>query len=76
MTTLLERLLEWLAALGSPVVMLSATLPSTRRQMLVNAYRRGLGQQATALPRDDYPRITWTAAGGVRSRTVAKHSSA
>ena len=27
MSTLLERLLEWLAALGSPVILLSATLP-------------------------------------------------
>ena len=31
MTGLLERLLEWLGALESPVVMLSATLPTGRR---------------------------------------------
>ncbi len=34
MTTLLERLLEWLAALGSSVVILSATLPRQRRAQL------------------------------------------
>ena len=37
MTTLLERLLEWLGALGSPVVLLSATLPRNRRQALLSA---------------------------------------
>ena len=45
MTTLLERLLEWLAALGSSVVLLSATLPRGRRQQLLDAYSRGLGTE-------------------------------
>ncbi|MEZ6043680.1 MAG: hypothetical protein R3C20_24545 [Planctomycetaceae bacterium] len=38
MTTLMERLLEWLASLGCPVVLLSATLPSERRKKLIGAY--------------------------------------
>ena len=42
MSTLLERLLEWLAALGSPVILLSATLPKNRRNALIEAYQRGL----------------------------------
>ena len=42
MSTLLERLLEWLAALGSPVILLSATLPAERRNKLIEAYQRGL----------------------------------
>jgi len=71
MTTLLERLLEWLAALGSPVVLLSATLPTVRRQALVNAYLSGLGRLPVAeLPNEAYPRITWTGVVGVRVRTV------
>ena len=41
MTGLLERLLEWLGALRSPVALLSATLPSERRQRLLAAYLRG-----------------------------------
>lgn len=41
MSTLLERLLEWLAALGSPVVLLSATLPRERSKSLLNAYLKG-----------------------------------
>lgn len=72
MSTLLERLLEWLAALGSPVVLLSATLPSARRKALVSAYLRGLGHDASALPapRETYPRITLAGSGGVTERHV------
>lgn len=65
MTTLLERLLEWLAALGSPVVLLSATLPKSRRRKLLQAYAKGLGKPDTAAQTTDeahYPLITWTAA--------------
>ena len=59
-TTLLERLLEWLAALGSSVVLLSATLPNNRRAVLMNAYRRGLRQEDLQPPEDaEYPRISW-----------------
>ncbi|MHB1356273.1 MAG: CRISPR-associated helicase Cas3' [Anaerolineae bacterium] len=38
MTAIVERLLTWLAALGTSVVLLSATLPKARRQSLVRAY--------------------------------------
>ena len=38
MTTLMERLLRWLAALGCPVVLLSATLPRDKRLKLLRAY--------------------------------------
>jgi len=38
MSTILERLLRWLAELGTPVALLSATLPSNRRTALVAAY--------------------------------------
>ena len=60
MTTLLERLLEWLAALGSPVVLLSATLPKSRRAALMNAYWKGLGQEGSPQNEGvDYPRLSW-----------------
>jgi CRISPR-associated endonuclease/helicase Cas3 len=73
MTGLLERLLEWLAALRSPVVLLSATLPTTRRRALVEAYRRGLDiapvpAEADA-PDTEYPRLTWLEDGRMRSRS-------
>lgn len=71
MTGLLERLLEWLGALGSPVVLLSATLPASRRVKLAEAYRRGCGDAdagaETAFAA--YPRITWLEAGSVRAES-------
>jgi CRISPR-associated endonuclease/helicase Cas3 len=56
MSVLLERLLEWLAELGAPVILLSATLPSGKRRELVRAYTGGAGDGVA----EDvaYPRIT------------------
>ena len=76
MSTLLERLLEWLAALGSSVVLLSATLPKARREALLAAYTRGSRKpEGVTLPRTEYPRVSWvSAASGSDSRTVAVSS--
>lgn len=41
MSEYLERALEWCAAHGVPVILLSATLPGNRRQELAEAYDRG-----------------------------------
>jgi CRISPR-associated endonuclease/helicase Cas3 len=57
--TLLERFLEWLALLGSPVIALSATLPSETRQRLVHAYAKGCGcKEELEIFVKDYPRLT------------------
>lgn len=45
MTTIIEQMLRWLSALGSSVILLSATLPKERRQALVRAY--GLDETPT-----------------------------
>ncbi|RME09950.1 MAG: CRISPR-associated helicase Cas3', partial [Bacteroidetes bacterium] len=38
MTTIIKRMLSWLAALGSSVILLSATLPQRRRQELIESF--------------------------------------
>src|SRR5581483_738891 len=62
MGTLLDLLLEWLAMLGSPVVLLSATLPSSRRRELLAAYARGLGVASPPESDTGYPRVSWVGA--------------
>jgi CRISPR-associated helicase Cas3/CRISPR-associated endonuclease Cas3-HD len=62
----LTRSLEWLAAYGVPVVLLSATLPWRQRQQLADAYRRGLGLDPVAISADaPYPALTTVSAAGV-----------
>ncbi len=66
MTTIIEQMLRWLSALGSSVILLSATLPKKRRQALVRAY--GLNEISSSHDsakcveencdnRIDYPRL-------------------
>src|SRR5690606_8403798 len=58
MSTLFERLLEWLSAIGTSVIILSATLPERTRRRLVAAYA---GEGLQALPDSSgYPRLTVT----------------
>lgn len=49
--TLLEHLLRWLLALGSSVVLLSATLPPTIRRKLAEVVNADLPEQEEAYPR-------------------------
>jgi CRISPR-associated endonuclease/helicase Cas3 len=53
MTTIIERLLAWLSALGASVIILSATLPQSRRERLARAYGVALSSADTSL--DHYP---------------------
>jgi CRISPR-associated endonuclease/helicase Cas3 len=72
MSTLLDRLLEWLAAAGSSVVLLSATLPAARRDELLQAYLRGLGTPgALSSAAAPYPRISWASTEARGSRSVS-----
>jgi CRISPR-associated endonuclease/helicase Cas3 len=75
MSALLERLLEWLAAIGSSAVILSATLPAARRDALLAAWRRGLGQRAgddaSLANSSPYPRVTWHAPDSTGSVSFA-----
>ena len=74
MTTILERLLHWLAALGASVVLLSATLPRARLERLLASYAAGRSLPDDAprqLPNVPYPRISWVDGRGVDARPVA-----
>ena len=67
MRKLLCRAVEWLAALGTPVVVMSATMPRKRMQELCEAYQAGCGKDRDTgdVLRDGYPSwAAWTAADG------------
>jgi CRISPR-associated endonuclease/helicase Cas3 len=67
----LVALLRFHAALGGSAVLLSATLPRVVRQMLVDAFRDGLGATRTELTRDEYPLTTLAAAKDVAETPCA-----
>ncbi|MFW6116671.1 MAG: CRISPR-associated helicase Cas3' [bacterium] len=69
MVTLLERLIQWLAALDCSVVLLSATLPTARKERLLQAYRQRSGQPISA-SEQSYPRISWVSANGHGCRHI------
>lgn len=56
----LKRLLSWLGAYRTPVILMSATLPPDQRDEFLHAYAQGRGhRQLIATSRtDDYPRIS------------------
>jgi CRISPR-associated endonuclease/helicase Cas3 len=67
MSTLIERLMEWLGALQCSVVMLSATLPVARRNALLRAWVEGAtGKPGTQIQVADqrYPRVSFAGASG------------
>ncbi|WP_341829627.1 CRISPR-associated helicase Cas3', partial (plasmid) [Synechococcus elongatus PCC 11802] len=72
---LIERLLEWLALLGSPVIALSATLPQQTRQNLLTAYAEGLGQSLDvgAIRPTNYPRLTQLVGTETKHYTFPAH---
>ncbi|MDX3186189.1 CRISPR-associated endonuclease Cas3'' [Streptomyces sp. ME02-7008A-1] len=74
MHQLLVRLLEWLGAMGAPVVLLSATLTGRSAGSLVDAYRRGAGfrEPSGVVPR--YP--GWLFASGVSGGVSAARGTA
>lgn len=68
MSRYLDRVLHWLGAYGTPVVMLSATLPSARRADLIAAYESGLGESRSPVPAEvGYPCVI---ASGAPPRSV------
>lgn len=80
MSTILKRTLQWLAALGAPVILLSATLPARRHAELAYAYLQGLlDKQAVApviAPDLPYPALSIYSAHTQRSCAVAAFRAA
>ncbi|MBN2002686.1 MAG: CRISPR-associated helicase Cas3' [Anaerolineae bacterium] len=66
MSTLFQRLLGWLHAVGASVVLLSATLPAQTRRDLLAAYA-GDGAE---IPPVTYPALTWATAGHVGAQSL------
>lgn len=63
----LEESLRWLGSYGVPVILLSATLPSEKREDMLEAYLRGRGESSTEikkkltkLDKNSYPLISYT----------------
>lgn len=67
MSTLLDRLLSWLRANNCSVVLLSATLPSSRRRQLIQAWGGALPE-----PKVSYPRLTWINERGTQSLSITE----
>lgn len=69
MSKILGRLLGWLRALGCTVVLLSATLPRSRRRELCAAWA------ADAAPQEEpYPRVTVVNAGAAQTLPVTSQA--
>ena len=66
-TGLIEALLRWLKALGSSVVLMSATLPRARRDALLQAW----GNSPQRIPEQPYPRMVLADDRGVVGESFA-----
>lgn len=75
MSRLFDRLLEFLGALGSPVVVLSATLPQHRTQEMLAAYTTGAKWSSSSPALASYPRISVVDDSRVVSTTVQAESN-
>jgi CRISPR-associated endonuclease/helicase Cas3 len=63
MVTIIERLLSWLAAMDTSVILLSATLPKARRKQLAKAY--GVSLNLSAEQDELYPSLLVLSKQGV-----------
>lgn len=79
MSAYLSTALRWLGKYGAPVILLSATLPASKRRELIDAYREGLdidyeapgdsATQADGVGESSYPRLTLATQSGEQTVT-------
>lgn len=72
---LVAELVTWLAALGSSVILMSATLPDAVRARLVAAYADGCGSEPPVLPALSYPRVIKVSGSTYQGREFAARKS-
>ena len=70
MNQYLERALQWLGAYHTPVILLSATLPSKRRMSLVRAYLNLKTSDEIFEKNIAYPLLTWTDDGKIMQKSL------
>lgn len=72
MNAYLDRALQWLSWYNVPVILLSATLPASRRAELVAAYQNNKKMAPAAWQTScGYPLLTWTDGAAVQKKTIA-----
>lgn len=70
MNQYLERALQWLGAYHTPVILLSATLPSQRRTSLICAYLQKNNSDDKFEKNESYPLLTWTDGGNIKQSPI------
>ena len=71
----LDRVLNWLGAYGTPVIILSATLPAARRAEMIDAYRNvdaNAEKSGAWRTSRGYPLLTWTQGETVYQEVIAQ----
>ncbi|HIQ12228.1 MAG TPA: CRISPR-associated helicase Cas3', partial [Caldilineales bacterium] len=69
MSAIFLRLLAWLRAIGTSVIILSATLPESTRRAMIAAFS-GERPDARAWPESSYPRITLVHGHEITAKTI------
>lgn len=71
MNEYLEMALQWLGSYKTPVILLSATLPSARRMSLIRAYL-GIKKSDDSFEKEQgYPLLTWTDGKDIHKRRLS-----
>ena len=76
----LEEAIRWMGAYGTPVILVSATLPSDKRKDLITAYLNGMGKKRREISFPEmmsencYPLISYTEGKEVRVESESSHT--